>query len=115
MEKTIMIDGKPVTFKSSGGTLIRYRNQFNQEFLTDYTALLNANGRLESFTTKSIEQMIWALAKTADDRIPDLLSWYDSFETFDIWEVWSELSALVSQTLEPLQNRIKNVQAAAGK
>lgn len=100
MEKTLTIDGRQVKFKSTGGTLIRYRNQFNSEFLQDLMSLQAINlENLNGFTYKPLEQIIWVLAKTADDSIPDILSWFDSFDEFPINKVWNELAELVNKSL----------------
>lgn len=39
MEKTINIDGRPVTFKASGGLAYRYKAQFGREFFADVDEL----------------------------------------------------------------------------
>ena len=60
----------------------------------------------------SIENMIWAFAKTADPAIPDLQTWYDGFNEIDIFEVWGELSELVSKATKTLT---KNAERAANQ
>lgn len=104
MIKTIKIDGRDINFKSTGGTLIRYRNQFNSEFLTDLQKLTNYDKtNLTGFSTEVIERMIWVLAKTADDSIPEPLNWYDSFDSFPIIEIWQELQDLVNASFRGLR------------
>ncbi len=103
MIKTLTIDGKNITFKSTGGTMMRYRNQFNSEFLTDLTALAKAKTDVSFFSSKSIEQIIWVLAKTADASIPDPQTWYDSFDEFPIYEVWGNLQDMVTASFETLR------------
>ena len=39
MEKTLTIDGRQIKFRHTGGTLMRYRNQFNSELLVDLEGL----------------------------------------------------------------------------
>lgn len=112
MEKTLTIDGKLIKFKCTGGTLMRYRNQFNSEFLADFSALGAAQNDPEKFNLASIENMIWAFAKTADPAIPDPQTWYDSFDEIDIFEVWGELSELVSKATKTLT---KNAERAANQ
>ena len=106
MEKTLTIDGKQIRFKHTGGTLMRYRNQFNSEFFVDLSALGTAQSDPTKVNFAVIENMIWAFAKTADDSVPDPQTWYDSFEDIDILEVWSELSELTAKALKTLQKNV---------
>ena len=108
MEKTLTIDGRQVKFKSSGGTIIRYRNQFNSELITelaDLEKLSEIKQDFSRYTTKGVEQIIWVLAKTADDSIPDILPWFDSFDSFPIFDVWLELQTMAYQSFG---TKIKN-------
>lgn len=106
MEKTLTIDGKKIRFKHTGGTLMRYRNQFNSEFFADLSALGAAQSDATKVNFAVIENMIWAFAKTADNSVPDPQTWYDSFEEIDILEVWSELSELTAKALKTLQKNV---------
>lgn len=107
MIKTIKIDGKDITFKSTGGTMMRYRNQFNSEFLADISELAKVKqDDFSTFTNKSIEQIIWVLAKTADPSIPDPQTWYDSFEEFPIYGVWGQLQDMVTASFKTLRKNV---------
>ena len=108
MEKTIIIDGKAVNFRSTAGTLIRYRNQFNREFLSDLAKLQNVKKDPSSLTLSPFYDIVWVLAKTADDSIGDPLTWYDSFDDFPIIEVFTQLQELIISTI-----KTKNSTAAA--
>lgn len=108
MEKTIMIDGKLVKFKSTAGTMIRYRNQFNREFLLDLEKLRNAKKDLSVITLSPFYDIVWVLAKTADDSIGDPLTWYDSFDDFPIIDVFTQLQDIIMATI-----KTKNSAAAA--
>lgn len=104
MIKTLTIDGKEVTFKSTGGTMMRYRNQFNSEFLTDLSALSKVTKEdFSLFTCKSIEQIIWVLAKTANSSVPDPQTWYDSFDEFPIYEVWGQLQDMLTASFKTMR------------
>ena len=39
MEKIIDMDGKQIKFKSTAGTLMRYRNNFGRDFIKDIVIL----------------------------------------------------------------------------
>ena len=106
MEKTLTIDGKKIRFKHTGGTLMRYRNQFNSEFFADLSALGAAQSDATKVNFAVIENMIWAFAKTADNSVPDPQTWYDSFEEIDILEVWGELAELTAKALKTLQKNV---------
>ena len=108
MEKTILIDGKEVNFKSTGATPLRYKTQFNEDFfkaITKMQALANVKGGI---TLKHIElidfdtfyNIAWTMAKTADPTIPDPITWLDSFETFPILDIISELAEMIISTID---------------
>lgn len=101
MEKTVIIDGKSITFKCTGGTMLRYRNQFNREFLVDLEKLqdINKPGYLENLTLEPFERILWTMAKTADKEIPDLQAWLDSFDFFPTLEIWKEVQDMVIKSL----------------
>ena len=101
MEKTLTIDGKLVRFKATAATLLRYKSATGREFLADCS-------RLEQFVTigedgqtqiRNVEAMnldvayatAWAMAKTADKGIADMLTWLDEFDEFDVCIVLREL------------------------
>lgn len=110
MEKTLLIDGKNIRFKCTAGTLIRYRNQFNREFLADVAKLKNinvTNNMMSGFLLSPFYDIVWIMAKTADDSIPDQLTWYDSFDEFPIFDVFPKLQELLIAAL-----KTKNSQAA---
>lgn len=109
MEKTLKIDGKDVRFKCTAGTLIRYRNQFNREFMADITKLKDIeNGDISGLSLAPFYDIIWIMAKTADKTIPDMLTWYDSFDEFPILDVFPELQELITLAL-----KTKNSSSAA--
>ena len=101
MEKTIQIDGRNITFRCTAGTLRRYRNQFGREFFADLAKLTEAeNGSFDNFTFAPIEDIIWVMAKTADDTIPDPDAWYDGFDDFSVIDVFTSLEKLILHSLK---------------
>lgn len=109
MEKTIQIDGKNVRFKCTAGTLIRYRNQFNREFLADLTKLEKIkDGDYENFSFAPLENILWVMAKSADDNIPDPLTWFDSFDEFPIMDVYQQVQDILVKSI-----KVKNSPTAA--
>lgn len=105
MEKTLIIDGRQIKFKSTGGVMMRYRNQFNADFLAEVRALSD-----EQFSFASVERIVWVLAKTADNSIPEPQTWFDGFDSIDLLSVWQELSPLITASLN---TKVKNAETAA--
>lgn len=115
MEKIITISNKEVKFKSTAGTLNRYRMQFKSDMVTD---LVNLQKKMQSVKTQDeqfsildlqiFEQMAWSMAKTADDSIPPLDRWLDEFDTFSIYEILPELSDLLIDNFRGI-NQKKNL------
>lgn len=102
MEKVIDIDGKQVTFKSTGAVPMRYKMQFGRDFFTD---ILSLEGAVKN-DAQSVEairkinfdvfyDIAWTLAKTADKSIPEPLTWLDSFESFPIIEILPQIQDLL--------------------
>ena len=101
MEKTLSIDGKNINFKCTAGTLRRYRNQFGREFLADLAKLNEVkNGNYDGLTFAPLEDIIWVMAKTADDSVPDPDTWYNGFDDFPVIDVFISLENLILHSLK---------------
>ncbi len=100
MEKTIQIDGKNINFRCTAGTLRRYRNQFNREFLADLSKLAEIKEDMTKFTFEPFENIVWAMAKTADNSIPDMQTWFDSFTDFSVVDVFMQLEDIITGSLK---------------
>lgn len=112
MEKTIEIDGQQITFKSTGATPLRYKNQFGADFFSDLMSMLPAASLAEEEgeTELSIEDIqgvdfevlyniVWVLAKTADKNIHEPLVWLDEFDVFPIIDIFSEIEDLLISSI----------------
>ena len=80
MEKTIEIDGKQVSFKSTAATPLRYKAQFGRDYfseilkmeeLTKIKKTKNQAETLAKIDFNTFYNIIWVLAKTADKKIPE--------------------------------------------
>lgn len=108
MEKTIKIDGKDITFKATGGIGYRYKAQFGREYIADAMALeeFRESGKTDGnydFTKLSLESLyniLWTMAKTADENIPPPQQWLDSFNEFPVIAIFQELSDIMSGNLQ---------------
>lgn len=108
MEKTIVIDGKPVRFKSTGAVPLRYKAQFGKDFfkeLIKISALEGLEGKqikpqdLEKVDFDVFYNIAWVMAKTADSSIPDPIEWLDEFEVFPMLDIIPELQELIHSNL----------------
>jgi hypothetical protein len=104
MDKTIMIDGKPVVFRKTAGTARRYQMQFQREFLDDLQKLADMQAQLAPDAPKETKaravmgmetawmyDIAFIMAQQADPSIRDELEWLDRFESIDIYAVIGEL------------------------
>ena len=114
MEVTLTIDGKSVTFRKSGATMLAYKRQTGHEFYADLSAFLGCvktdkegkvitdeNGipdvDMEKFDMEYMYEMLHVMARAADKNIPsDVLDWLDSFEQFDVIGTFVQLLPMLS-------------------
>lgn len=111
MEKTLVIDGKEVRFKSTAATPLRYKAQFRKDFFSEILKLaslqniqeLDVNNLdtddLDDLDFEVLYRVTWVLAKTADPSIPELLTWLDGFEEFPLDEILPEIMEMVTLSL----------------
>lgn len=106
MEKTITIDGKQVAFKSSGALPKRYKMQFGRDYFSDMLSMktvsegiIEGEGDLLGVDFDIFFDLAWVLAKTADNTIPDPLSWLDEFEVFPIAEILPQIQELITASI----------------
>jgi hypothetical protein len=107
MEKVLTIDGRQVTFKSTGALLLRYKAQFGRDALQDIMRLYDAvdeNGRLKDLSALDLEvfyNLIWTMAKTADPSIPPPMDWLDTFGEFPLVGIIPELMGMILSNFTP--------------
>lgn len=98
MEKTIIIDDKPVRFIATASTLRRYRAKFPQrDLITDVELLINSakKGQLTPYDLETFEDMAYIMAKQGNDEIPDDINeWLDGFSMFSVYDILPELLTL---------------------
>lgn len=107
MEKTLTIDGREVTFKSTGAAPLRYKQQFGRDFFVDVAKLHKLAGK-KKVTLEDVKfvdfdlfyNLAWVWAKTADKTIPEPMEWLDSFDSFPMYEIIPELQELLINTLQ---------------
>lgn len=112
MEKTIVIDGKEVKLKATGGITKRYKAQFQRDLLIDFAKMAEGlKGKKEKLSDKDVLTLLktidldvftditWTFAKTANNSIPDPQTWLDSFSEFPIMLILPELQELLEKVL----------------
>ncbi|KGL45066.1 hypothetical protein EP56_05775 [Listeriaceae bacterium FSL A5-0209] len=128
MEKTVVIDEKSVTLKSTAATPLRYKAQFGKDYFAELIKLAKLFEGLDSpkkdkknkkkdADAKEIDPMdisfeslalldfetlynfIWVLAKTADKSIPEPLEWLDQFEEFPLMDIMGDVQELLMSSI----------------
>jgi len=109
MEKVVNIDGKNILFKSTGAIPLRYKQQFKRDFFADIMSMENAiNNRdkknpeslnLDLLNTDILYNLIWVLAKTADNSIESPMEWLDSFEVFPLNDIYPKIQELLISSI----------------
>lgn len=114
MEKIVKIGGKEIKLKSTAGTMMRYRNYFNRDFLKDLISLqtkLNERtekgSQFDALELDMFEKVAWCMAKTADDNIPSIEKWLDDFETFDIMQILPQIMELLVSNMAQINDKKK--------
>lgn len=125
MEKTIVIDGQKVRFKTNGAIPMRYKAQFGKDYFKEIFKMLpvtKLNKKrnelkaedLESLDFEVFYNIAWIMAKTATPTIPEPLEWLGEFEEFPIADIFPELQELMMATLQS-KKKAAQVMAAAKK
>lgn len=122
MEKTLNIDGKDVRFKSTAGTLMRYRMNFGRDLIKDiaklekrYKSVENGEDEFEIYDLEMFEKIAWAMAKTADNNIKDIEKWLDDFESFSIMVILPEIMDLLIANMKQEQESKKKLAKVVNK
>lgn len=121
---TIMISGRRVTFRKTGGTALRYKKQYKRELFADLGKMVGLHAEMikiekeikdkkqrtqaitelvASAETDYLYDIIYTMAQQADPSIPDQIEWLDTFDTFNVWEVFGQLKMLImdEQAVDP--------------
>ena len=114
----IMISGRPVVFRKTAGTMLRYKRQFGRELYPDLIKIYELFPLLKKFDVKDTDKMTteekteiaglflrtetewmydiaFIMAQQADTTIRDEIEWLDSFDDFNIFTVFIELLPMI--------------------
>lgn len=90
MRKTVNIDGKDIALKANGLTLIRYKDWFGRDLISDFKAVqtaFEADGAITGEIFEIVSKLTYTMAKQADKSVSDNFDdWMDQFEHFPISE-----------------------------
>lgn len=140
MIKTINIGEKEVKLSNNIGWAMEYRGQFGHDIIPDLLpvisaviALVKEAGTKPDFKKVDTEviqdalinlaglqfvdfiNLIWALAKTADESIEEPRKWVKQFETFPLDEVVPQVFNLITEGLVSSKNLPRLTLAEAKK
>lgn len=120
LEKTITINGKAVTFKSSATIPRLYRLKFKRDIFRDLSKLEKAYQKkgtgFEIEDLEIFENVAYIMAYHADKSIPSTIDeWLDQFEMFSIYEVLPEILELWGSNLQTDVDSRKKLNAVTVK
>ena len=115
-EKSVVISGKEVRFRSSAAIPRLYRIKFKRDIFKDLTKLEKSyKGKTDDGEEMQIEDLeifenvAYVMAYHADHTIPgNIDDWLDQFEMFSIYEVLPEILELWGTNLITDVNAKKN-------
>jgi hypothetical protein len=112
MERTLTIDGRQVSFKSTGAFLLRYKAQFGRDAIKDILKVVAAFDEekqeivnIELVDLEVFYNLIWTLAKTADPSISDPVTWLDTFDEFPLMDIIPEIQDLITSSLKSTKKK----------
>ena len=122
-EKTVLVSGKEVRFRSSAAVPRLYRIKFKRDIFKDLTKLeASYKGKTEDGAEIQIEDLeifenvAYIMAWHADPTIPGTIEeWLDEFEMFSIYEILPEILDLWGSNLVTDIQSKKNGIPAPGK
>ena len=123
LEKTVLVSGKEVRFRSSAAVPRLYRIKFKRDIFKDLSKLESSyKGKTEDGAEIQIEDLeifenvAYIMAWHADPTIPGTIEeWLDEFEMFSIYEILPEILDLWGSNLVTDIQSKKNGIPAAGK
>ena len=123
LEKTILVSGKEVRFRSSAAVPRLYRIKFKRDIFKDLSKLESSyKGKTDDGEELQIEDLeifenvAYIMAWHADPTIPGTIEeWLDEFEMFSIYQVLPEILELWGANLVTDIESKKNGLPAPGK
>lgn len=104
-----MIDEQEVRLKSDAAVGLLYEMSFGVNYEKDF---MNAQ---KDNSTLVIYRILWTLAKTADDSIPEMMKWLKQFKTIEIDVVGEEAVELFLSSIMTKKKFQQHTKRAAKK
>ena len=122
-EKTVLVSGKEVRFRSSAAIPRLYRIKFKRDIFKDlskleasYKGKADDGEELQIEDLEIFENVAYIMAFHADPTIPGTIEeWLDEFEMFSIYQVLPEILELWGTNLVTDIESKKNKSPATGK
>ena len=122
-EKTVLVSGKEVRFRSSAAVPRLYRIKFKRDIFKDlskleasYKGKADDGEELQIEDLEIFENVAYIMAFHADPTIPGTIEeWLDEFEMFSIYQVLPEILELWGANLVTDIESKKNAVPAPGK
>ena len=106
-----------VKFKSTGGSLLRYKMEFKRDALQDFYKLMDSvnqeTNEIEDISALDLDifyNLSWVLAKTGDPNIGTVIEWLDTFDSFPVLDLMPEVVELFLSCLTSTVESKKKVQ-----
>ena len=123
LEKSVLVNGQEVRFRSSAAIPRLYRIKFKRDIFKDLSKLeASYKGKTEGGSEIQIEDLeifenvAYIMAWHADPTIPGTIEeWLDEFEMFSIYEILPEILELWGTNLVTDIESKKNAVPAPGK
>ena len=123
IERTIVISGKEVPFRSSATVPRLYRAKFKRDIFRDltkleksYTKRTTEGDELQIEDLEIFANVAYIMAFHADPSIPKTIDeWLDQFEMFSIYQVLPQILELWGENMATEISSKKNSPAPSGK
>lgn len=112
MEKTISVGNRQIRIRATIGAMLMYKQQFGNEYYDDCKVLrenetTNTAAQLMPSIIKVGFQLIWSMAKAADDNIPPPDDFIKEFDGQDIYNAMSAAQQLYTDSLKSAKSEDK--------
>lgn len=108
MQKIINVDGQDILLKINGGFLIDYKMRFKKDVFQEFFKIANALSNtdednslsvMSTLDMETIYNIIYLMAKTADNSIPDEpVEWFRKFDSFPIADILTDAVELMADS-----------------
>ena len=105
MEQIIEVDGKKLLLKANGATPLRYKMEFKRDFFKDLLKMQAVETDISVIDLDVFYNIIWLMAKTADNTLPPPLEWLEGFDVFPIIEIVPQIQDMIMSLLKTVNQK----------